>query len=520
MWSIWTITFILLWQSSNADDPESLHGPRALDDEIAVIGGGFSAIHMAHLLKSRGFSKVNILVEGDRMGGDDAYSRTHRGTVHEMGKHMLIPTMMSDQLDNFAQNYARGALMEIAAPSVWTTNSLNTVVVSTLVDYLNAKAREGNPGMSEIEIRNLMIQSVDNFKSKVDSLVDLKDTIPGEMTWKKKFELYGSFKDFLVNNGMQHLVPTFTYLFSSAGYGRPEDFSAYYGIMFFKPKVMDALKLRLQSNIGVRGIPGFKVLSNGMEALLETWSRTMNVTRNVRINDIVARRMYHGKHMIDMNVNGVPKNGYYDFIVYASSLKEYIARNRVRDNREYQMFLRPTTKYLIKTLVDSVNVARGTTPVNYYADSFNSKEEYQLAYSIDSYATYKRHSGNLYQTNGFANSDVFEDIVNQRYMSAVYTQMTDDEPNIAEANLKLTRYLQARGGTDIRIIETKVYPFFSKYEDRDLNNGMLNEILKEQGKHGAWYVGPGAYIDNVISMIDYNNLLINKFQIHPAGISV
>ena len=63
---------------------ESIKGPKSYHDKIAVVGAGPSGIHMAYLLKQKGFTNVEILEKSSRIGGK---SRTlwHNGVPNEMG---------------------------------------------------------------------------------------------------------------------------------------------------------------------------------------------------------------------------------------------------------------------------------------------------------------------------------------------------------------------------------------------------------------------------------------------------
>ena len=70
--------FSLLISSCAARIPVSIDGPKFLNQSIVIIGGGINAVHMASLLKAKGFTDVTILTEDNRLGGSDVESRTHR----------------------------------------------------------------------------------------------------------------------------------------------------------------------------------------------------------------------------------------------------------------------------------------------------------------------------------------------------------------------------------------------------------------------------------------------------------
>lgn len=48
--------------------PTDIKGPKSLSDDIAIIGAGPSGIHMAYLLKEKGFKNVKILERTNRLG--------------------------------------------------------------------------------------------------------------------------------------------------------------------------------------------------------------------------------------------------------------------------------------------------------------------------------------------------------------------------------------------------------------------------------------------------------------------
>lgn len=91
--------------------------------------------------------------------------------------------------------------------------------------------------------------------------------------------------------------------------------------------------------------------------------------------------------------------------------------------------------------------------------------------------------------------------------------MVTFEPTVAEANRRLINELSSFGGTNMTIIETKIHKFFPCYTERDLNNGMLYEILEMQGKNGIWYTGQSVFLDTIPNMLQYNKMLVNKLKV-------
>ena len=48
--------------------PGKIPGPKKLTDSIGIIGAGPSGIHMAYLLKNKGFKDITILEATDQIG--------------------------------------------------------------------------------------------------------------------------------------------------------------------------------------------------------------------------------------------------------------------------------------------------------------------------------------------------------------------------------------------------------------------------------------------------------------------
>jgi len=502
---------------ANAKLSNFIEGPRFLNSSIVVIGDGISAIHITKLLKQKGYTDITILVEGNRLGGDDVISRTHRGTVHEMGRHMYVPAAFSDEIDQFMAGLGRGAMKEVNFPTIWELNDALKLKAKTPDEYFKGNFGDfGNfKNLNDNAIKSKYVDMIKQFEDYVTSLVGQRDVMFDEPSWQNKFKLGGSLQDFLTSQGLQGLIPFFSFLFGTQGYGRLESIPTYYGIFYFKPRFLQRLRERIQNNVGLRGIPAFKLYSDGLESLFDAavQREQLTVRKNARVDNIELRAAQDSKHRLSVNENGVQKSIMCDFVVFADDLKKYIALNRRRSQKEYQQFLRPSTKYVIKTLVDSLNIERGSSPVEFFADPFNpgAPFEYKMASSVDSYGAKYDRSGDAYRQNLFSNTDDPND-QRRNFKSAVYTQLTTTEPNVATANSRLLAELSALGGTNMTVVETKVHKIFPCYTDRDLINGMLYDIFNMQGKNGVLYTGKSVFLDSLNHMLIYNKMLVNKLK--------
>ena len=113
---------ILCWIATEVTSlklPYTIPGPQSLNDKIAVVGAGPGGIHMALLLKEKGFTNVQVLEKTDRIGGKSR-SIEHRGTVHEMGTVYLSKDYQ--MIKELSEKYVPGDIMPFPSASVWLDN--------------------------------------------------------------------------------------------------------------------------------------------------------------------------------------------------------------------------------------------------------------------------------------------------------------------------------------------------------------------------------------------------------------
>ena len=99
--------------------PYTIPGPQRLNDRIAVIGAGPGGIHMALLLKEKGFTNVQVLEKTDQIGGKSR-SIERRGAVHEMGTVYLSKDYQ--MIKDLSEKYVPGDITPFPPASVWLDN--------------------------------------------------------------------------------------------------------------------------------------------------------------------------------------------------------------------------------------------------------------------------------------------------------------------------------------------------------------------------------------------------------------
>ncbi len=66
--------------------------------------------------------------------------------------------------------------------------------------------------------------------------------------------------------------------------------------------------------------------------------------------------------------------------------------------------------------------------------------------------------------------------------------------------------------TGVEIIEQKIWPYFSHFDQEGINKGYPWEIIKMQGMKKTWYAGASCVFESVDDVFEYNHKLINHLQ--------
>lgn len=136
--------------------PFEIPGPRNFNDSIAIVGAGASGIHMALLLKEKGFKNVIILEKENYIGGKSRTYNYH-GTPHELGAVYLGPDYRENVI-KLVDKYAPGDLVSLQPASVWLDemncpNSYKQYLISYAREYFNVN----NETEAEMKIRDAVV---------------------------------------------------------------------------------------------------------------------------------------------------------------------------------------------------------------------------------------------------------------------------------------------------------------------------------------------------------------------------
>ena len=115
----------------------SIPGPKSYNDKIGIVGAGPAGVHMALLLKQRGFKAIEILESSDRIGGK-SYTIMHRGVPHEMGTCYVAPDYDTNIIP-LIKKYIPGDLVNLVTGSVTVDGNLQFLEFKLYAAYYVGK---------------------------------------------------------------------------------------------------------------------------------------------------------------------------------------------------------------------------------------------------------------------------------------------------------------------------------------------------------------------------------------------
>ena len=121
-------------------------GPKRLDDKIAIIGAGPSGIHMALLLKKKGFKNIRLLEKTGDLGGKSK-TVNYRGAPQELGTVYL--TRDYGEIFRLVEKYVPNDLMELATGSAWVDEVPRAITFQEYVGgFLFRLLKTNNPSVA------------------------------------------------------------------------------------------------------------------------------------------------------------------------------------------------------------------------------------------------------------------------------------------------------------------------------------------------------------------------------------
>ena len=221
---------------------KNIRGPRKRSDSIAIVGAGAAGVHMAYLLKKRGFRDVTILEKRSRPGGKSQSIR-YRGTTHEMGTCYLSPDY-EENIIALMKKFTGNQLAHLPSASIWLDKFSMPI---TYKQYVGAQALRDFQTHNATEAQLKLVGAIMKY---IQLHKKLFGSYEGELMPRPNVtvmhEIRGTFMEYLKRNNLASLHSLFLASHTMQGYGQLDEISALYGLMWNTPKLMIGLLKRIQ----------------------------------------------------------------------------------------------------------------------------------------------------------------------------------------------------------------------------------------------------------------------------------
>ncbi|XP_021360067.1 uncharacterized protein LOC110454720 isoform X2 [Mizuhopecten yessoensis] len=476
----------------------NITGPKSFDSKIAILGAEPAGIHMAYKLKKLGYTNVVVLEPEDRIGGD-SLTVYHRGVRHELGVgHFRVE---NTDILSIIQDFRMGPVQPIGDVSVWPDSDHAEDLLPYLLFDANQRSNDSNP----LTALNLLSEAVMTYVRIHRQIFGDYDGLlmPRPLTPEMQM-VNGTIEDFLKRNDLSMLETPFRVLYTAQGYGDIDKRAALYGLMYVTPKRL--LRL-IESFIDLSNRGDTYILERGFSAL---WAEIVNKANlDVRVNRNISY-IIRTPGKINVFYDGTAEAEtmeVYDFLIVARDMSKVLG---IVDTSwiERGIFSHLTPSFMTSSLIDTNFGRRAPMPRAYYMYNIKSRANHSVLYHEDSYSILHNIQGTNYSRGLIPGG-----YDGEMYQSIVVRQYGDSFPSEDDIKSGFLNHANLYGITHGLVLARKTWNYFSKFGPAEMAAGLLWDIFTLQGHKNTWYIGSSVCFDSLNNVIDYNNLILQHFNL-------
>jgi hypothetical protein len=428
----------------------------SIEDDIAIIGAGMAGLHMALSLKDRGYKNVTIYEAADRVGGK-CYTKTVEGCAIDFGAG-IIPG---------ESNVV--ALCDRFNVELMPTGLHGNYVSSGTVRKTGLKLAMALKFLDKLQMGKLR-KLIDKFNVP-DPLLDVND--------KRWQELSLPLSLVLQREGLNLAAGFCNRILYTYGYGTADEIPAYYGFEFFR--------LWLDAFIGQKlyvAKEGYQALPLAMAEKGELNIKLIKKVSDIQQSGNKVNCMFTDGSVVeaDFLINSMPHgvlNGASPF----AGINEF--------DYEVGLIEKQKSAFISEHLTES-----RPGHVNFLVSQPQVREESRKIKSSD---REERELTSYYCAPNFT--------INNHHLSA-------DESALL-INRSLSNYYDLK---QFRIRDRIRWSYFPQFSPEAIAAGVLAQIFCQQGEGRVWNVGSACSFETVVNVIDYNQKILNKFNL-PSSIN-
>lgn len=468
-----------------------IRGPRTLDDRIVIVGAGIGGVHMASLLKDRGYRNVVILEQRPEIGGK-AYSRFYRGVWNEFGT--VFFTDIYDQTAKLIEKYTPDfRIKSKSTSSVMQNDNEETSWRESLIQNTG----ETNP---QVALRRIVAQ-LNRYEQIHRCLFgNYSSELMPRPTPDVMYEIRGTVLEFLQRNDLLLLAPYFRVYLTTNGYGYINETAAIYGLMWVPPVVIRGT---------FTSTNGFWILEGGFQVLVNEIAKQRNLDIRLGV-DVVQIQRKNGPSGVSVTYKskGIPAvlTDRFDFLILSPAMNSLFDIVNFHP-KEQNIFKNLVNANYVTSLVES-DIGRRTRDPQVYFSQEIDQLSYSMYASISFYHAKNNITGDDYRLGIRENGpDGRSQETTMYYQYGLENPWAKDIDSMIQS--KLFTILKRFDKTNPRVLEqTKWGYYFPRFPPPAADRGYLWDILDMQGQFNTWYIGSSVCFESFESVIEYNNLLM------------
>ena len=340
--------------------------------KVCIVGAGPSGVHMAMSLKDKGYGKVVVFEKSNRVGGK-SYDIPFNGASLPLGTVFGEPNYRNP--GNFiplANKYGLGETIPLIANGEWrwvpgTANFTKLGPEELLISV--AKLANVNTSQAQIafvktlkkysEIHNEMFGGYEGYLMPQPDLQTMG-------------RCRGTYKDFLVREGLTPMIPLLRRSNELQGYGYLDEVSALYGLMWQNPKWMASVALIYLGDDDIK-YKSF-ITKNGYESLWEKIVRVENLDVKFKTDIVSIRRRLSPSQSFRLitQKNLERRSEACDFLIWTPEMKILVNALKNPSSMERRYFKKLNPEIFTSNLVSIKNEIRNR-PYSIHSTSLSEK---------------------------------------------------------------------------------------------------------------------------------------------------
>ncbi|KAJ3307518.1 hypothetical protein HDU76_004599 [Blyttiomyces sp. JEL0837] len=475
----------------------------AKDARIVIVGGGPAGVHMAASLANQSFTNIHVLESESFVGGKSfTVQDPDHQTLHEMGTcymHQLYFPVFKPLLAAYDPDQSLINVDLTLRPNSYFEMGL----ASGFADHDPVNGKDAAALFNEQAMNDTMVPKwLQN------------DVVAQGVILAAVINM--SALDYLKKNGLMALEGTFRWYQQAQGYGVLEDIPAFYMLWWLHPGLMVYPIKDL-----ITKEPGVVMLSKGFQSL---WTNMINrhvsqnqvkLTLNANVTAVYRpNESTPGNVTYVDNVTGLETTLQADYIIMAVDLNRFLPLVKDVSVQETSLFTKFNSSVLATTLFES-----DPAPI----ERPNAQWFYRMR--PDEQRDGKNVVGRVYMQRNSKNNMVTKaniELLNgvQTYGNLTGRQRRVSYQFIGGTNTVDPEVLKQTLLNDVGALESNVdvilqkpWPYFTRFDAKEIEEGLPWEILKVQGQRNTLWIGSSVCFESVLDVVTYNLNLLKRIVV-------